>query len=105
MSIKGVLKEELENSERMKIRYEEALARLPKGSLIRKTINGHRYYYLQVRENGKVSFAYKGKTVDEAVVKQYQEAKVMRAKYRTLLSQTKKQIKFLKGVLRGQEAI
>ena len=105
MSIKGVLKEELGNSERMKIRYEEELARLPKGCLIRKTINGHEYYYLQVRENGKVSFVYKGKTVADAVIKKYREAKVMRAKYRTLLSKVKKQIAFLKGTLRGQESI
>ncbi|MBW2204476.1 MAG: hypothetical protein JRF52_10370, partial [Deltaproteobacteria bacterium] len=56
-------------------------------------------------ENGKVKFVYKGKRVSEALIEEYARAKEMRAKYRKLLSQLKKQIKFLKGALRGQESI
>jgi len=52
--IKSVLKEELANSLAMKRDYERELARLPKGSLVKKKIKGHEYYYLQVREKGKV---------------------------------------------------
>ena len=36
---------------------------------------------------------------------QYSKAKQLRAKYRKLLSQVKKQIKFLKGTLRGKEEL
>jgi hypothetical protein len=36
--IKGVLREELENSLRMKEDYERELVKLPRGSLIKKTI-------------------------------------------------------------------
>ena len=68
--IKGVLKEELENSLRMRRQYESALKKLPKKE-----------------------------------IEKYEEAKKLRAKYRNLLSQVKKQIKFLKGTLRGKEAI
>ncbi len=103
-AIKGVLKEELENSLHMKESYEKALAQLPKGSLVKKCIKGHDYYYLQVRDKEKVNFIYKGKISGEEILK-YGEAKKYRAKYRKLLSQVKKQIKFLRRSLRGKEAI
>lgn len=102
--IKGVLKEELENSIRMKSDYERELAKLPKGSLIKKKVKGHEYYYLLSREKGKVRFIYKGKAPDEEI-KKYKEAKEYRAKYRKLLSQVKKQIRFLRSTLRGKESI
>ncbi len=84
--IKSVLKEELDNSLTMKKDYERELARLPKGSLVKKKIKGHEYYYLQVRENGKVRFIYKGKLSDKEV-KGYKQTKEYRAKYRKLLSE------------------
>ena len=103
--IKGVLREELENSLRMKEDYERELAKLPEGSLIKKNIKGHEYYYLVLRKKGKVKFMYKGKTVSEAELRKYKEAKDYRAKYRKSLSQVKKQIKFLRSALRGKESI
>ncbi|MFH0838778.1 MAG: hypothetical protein V1893_01145 [Candidatus Omnitrophota bacterium] len=102
--IKGVLKEELENSQRMKNDYEKELAKLPKGSLIKKKVKGHEYYYLLLREKGKVKFIYKGKVSDEEI-KKYKEIKEYRAKYRKLLSQVKKQIRFLRSTLRGKESV
>ena len=105
MVIKSVLKEELANSLRMKKRYERELAKLPKGSLVKRNIKGHEYYYLVYRENGKLKSIYKGKSVQDKDVKKYQEAKNLRAKYRKALSQLKKQIRYLKGVLRGKEEI
>ncbi len=102
--IKGVLAEELENSLRMKREYEEALKRLPQGCLAKRKIRGHEYFYLVKRVNKKVKYVYKGR-VSEEEIKKYEEAKVMRAKYRKLLSQVKKQIRFLRGSLRGKEAV
>ncbi len=102
--IKGVLAEELENSLRMKKEYEEALRRLLQGCLAKRKIRGHDYFYLVKRVDNKVKYIYKGK-VSEEEIKKYEEAKVMRAKYRNLLSRVKKQIKFLKGALRGKEAV
>jgi hypothetical protein len=102
--IKGVLKEELGNSLRMKDDYEKELAKLPKGSLVKKMIKGHEYYYLVLRENGKVRFVYKGKVSEEEIAK-YREAKEYRARYRKLLSQVKKQIRFLRSALRGKESV
>lgn len=102
--IKAVLKEELSNSLRMKKGYDRELAKLPKGSLVKKNIKGHDYYYVLVRDKGKVRFNYKGK-VSEAELKKYQDAKTYRAKYRNLLSRVKKQIRFLQSSLRGKESI
>jgi hypothetical protein len=102
--IKGVLREELENSLHMKDDYEKLLAKLPKGSLVKKMIKGHEYYYLLRREEGRIKFIYKGKC-SEQEIKKYQEAKETRAKYRKLLSQAKKQIKFLRSALRGKESV
>jgi hypothetical protein len=102
--LKGVLKEELANSLGMQKNYERELAKLPQGSLVKKTIKGRNYYYLVSRKDGKVVFAYKGKVSDEEV-REYKKAKEYRAKYRKLLSEIKKQIKFLRSTLRGKEPV
>ena len=102
--IKNVLAEELQNSLRMKQEYEKALKRLPKGCLSIKEIKGHKYYYLVWREKGELKHLYKGKILQDEI-KKYDEAKKYRSKYRKLLSQVKKQIKFLKSSLRGKQAI
>ncbi|MEW6086767.1 MAG: hypothetical protein AB1498_00430 [bacterium] len=102
--IKGVLAEELENSLRMEKEYKKAIRQLPQGCLVEKKIRGHKYFYLVKRIDRKVKYIYKGK-VSEEEIKKYGESKLLRAKYRKLLSQVKKQIRFLRSSLRGKEAI
>lgn len=97
--INSILREELGESLRLKKRYEQELKKLPRGALICKTIKGHKYYYLAERVKGKVKYIYKGK-LPESEIKKYKEAKELRAKYRKLLSQVKKQIKFLRQSLK-----
>ncbi len=104
MAIKGILREELENSLKMKADYEKELSKLPVGSLARRKIKGQHYYYLIYRDNGKVKSVYKGK-VPENILQKYSEAKQYRAKYRHLLSRLKKEIRFIKGALRGKESV
>lgn len=102
--IKGVLKEELNNSIRMKKGYERELKKLPPGNIAIKKIRGGYYKYRVKREGRKVRFQYLGKASKEDWEKR-REAKGIRAKYKNLLSQVKKQIRYLKGALRGKEAI
>jgi hypothetical protein len=84
--------------------YERELKKLPKGSLVKKCIKGRDYYYLLMREAGKVKFVYKGKvSADE--IKKYAEVKALRARYRHLLSRVKKQVRFLRSSLRGKESV
>jgi len=101
--IKGVLSEELENSRRMLRRQGEALARLPKGSLVAKKIKGGVFHYLAMREDGRVRFHYKGK-LSAAEVAKYQEAKQLRKKYVGQVSKLKKQVKFLERALHERKA-
>lgn len=100
--IKGVLEEELQNSLRMMAEYEKALAALPRGVLVKKYVKGYQYYYLMMRERGKVRFEYKGK-LDGKEIKFFDEVKKDRAKYRKLLGDVKKQVAFLRRALRGRE--
>ena len=102
--IKGALAEELKNSLRMEKTYERALRRLPKGCLVARKIKGNEYYYLVRRESEKLRYIYKGK-ISSSEKRKYEEAKLLRAKYRRLLSQVRKQIRFLRSSLRGKEAI
>ena len=104
MSIKAVLREELDNSVRMQERYEQELSKLPKGSLVKRRIKGRDYYYLVYREDGKVRSVYRGKPDAKEIV-QYRAARDQRAKYRKLLSKARRQVRFLRGVLRGKEPI
>lgn len=102
--IKGVLKEELNNSKSMLKSFLKALKQLPRGSIIKKRRRARYYYYLQYREKGKVKQVYKGK-IGEKELKKYEETKILRKKYRHSISVLKKQIRYLKGVLRGKESI
>ena len=104
MFIKDMLNEELQNSLQIKQDSERALAELPRGSLVRKVIGGHPYFYLAHREGDKVEFDYLGKIPDEDV-RQYEDAKQSRARYRQRLSEVNKQIRFLQKVLREKQAI
>lgn len=96
--IKGVLAEELENSKRLLKQREEALARLPKGSLVAKKIKGGVFHYLAIREGEKVKFRYKGK-LPATEVEKYEEAKKLRKKYSGQVAKLKGQVKFLERAL------
>ncbi|MBF0330458.1 MAG: hypothetical protein HQL17_00870 [Candidatus Omnitrophica bacterium] len=102
--IKGVLAEELKNSVNMQKEYEHSLKSLPVGCLSRKVIGGRVYYYLVRREGKKVIYQYKG-VVSPEEIRRYQAAKQKRAQLRGLLSRVKKQVRYLKGALRGKEII
>src|SRR3989338_705237 len=102
--IKGVLKEELSNSLRMQKGYERELLKLPKGSLVKKKIKGHAYYYLISRKDKKVRFVYKGK-LSEVELQKFKEIKDRRAHYKKLLSQINRQVLFLRKSLRGKESV
>ncbi len=104
MIIKSLLREELENSLRMQKDYERELAKLPKGSLVRRMIKGREYFYLIYREDGQFRSLYRGKVSAEEIEK-YRHAKEFRAKYRNLLSQVKKQVRFMRSALRGKEPV
>lgn len=96
--IRGVLVEELENSRRLLKKYQQAVAALPKGSIREKKIGNQKFAYLAYRDGGRVKYEYKGKISPQEKAK-YDEAKAMRAKYRGLIAELKKQIVFIERAL------
>ena len=105
MAIKELLQEELANSLRMAKDYERASVRLPRGCLVKKAIAGRSYYYLAHREKDRVKFKYLGRHVEEKELAKYAEAKQLRAKYRRLLADVRKQVRFLRKALRAKQAV
>ena len=103
--IKGVLKEELENSIRIKKSYEKVLKSYPGGCLVQKEIKGHKYYYLAMREGKKVRFLYKGKKVSKEDMANLEKSKRLRQKYKFLIQRLNKRIKYLRKALRGKEDV
>lgn len=96
--IKGMLKEELENSLRIKKRFINALNEVPRGSLQNKNIKGHHYYYLNLREGAKVKSLYIGK-LSLKEFNAYKENDKKKRKYRQSIKELNQQIKYLKRVL------
>jgi len=52
--IQTVIVEEYERNQRMQKAYQEELLNFPRGSINKKRIKGHDYFYWVYRENGKV---------------------------------------------------
>lgn len=101
--IKDLLKEELDNSLRLKIDYREELKKHPGGSMIVKEIKGRNYYYLAYRDAKKVKFIYKGKKISRDDIEKLKESKNLRVKYKQLIQKLDKRVKYLRKALRGKE--
>lgn len=64
--LENALEEEYQRSLRVSRALEREVARLPKGSIRTKRINGHNYYYLQYRDGSHVRSKYvKASELDE----------------------------------------
>ena len=105
MAIKELLKEELGNSLRMERDYRRKLAKLPRGSVVKKMIGGRIYFYVAFREKDRVRFLYQGRKMAAKEIAKYREAKQFRVQYRRLLSEVRKQIKFLRKALHAKQAV
>jgi len=101
--IRGVLKEELQNSLDMQRRYREEIARV-KGCLIKKKIGRRYYYYNAKRQGSKVRFIYLG-PISPDIRKKHAEQRKMLLKFRKLLLQVNGQIRFIRRALRGKETV
>ena len=64
--IYNTLKEEKQRNLEMQKTYVQEIELLPKGSIMTKTVSGHKYYYLRYRQGDKIKNDYIGK--DEDVV-------------------------------------
>jgi len=94
--IYGVLKEEYDRMLEKKNDYEKKLNELPKGSLVKKQINGRSYDYLMFRENKKVITKYIKKENFDVV----QEQLDRRKKIKKSLKSINEDLKILEKVVR-----
>lgn len=97
--VHDVLVEDLEYSIEREKFFQEKYQELPAGCLAPKKINGHIYYYLARRENGKVKTEYLGKLSDEEI-EEYEKKIARRKKYKEAVKQIQKEIKYLRRLLR-----
>ena len=89
--LNGILKEELNRLINLKKNYENKLKKNQKGSLIKKIIKRHTYYYLNYRDNKKNVFKYLGKLNEDAIAKLEDSIKERR-KLQELFNQVKRDI-------------
>jgi len=52
--LQSILKENWEHYQNMKARIESRLKELPQGSILKRKLSGHDYYYLKVRKGNRV---------------------------------------------------
>lgn len=76
--LKGILRESKAYYLDVKKRIQKRLAKLPKGSIKKRSISGKRYYYIQVRKGKKIKHEYLGKGRPVQLIKQIKERKALR---------------------------
>lgn len=97
--LNGVLNEELDRLNKLKKNYEKQIAKLPKGSLIRKNVKGNIYYYLNYRQEKKKIFKYIGKLPRKELGNLLDKIEERR-KLEKLNKQVKKDIKKLEKMIK-----
>ena len=97
--LNSVLNEELDRLNKLKKNYEKQIAKLPKGSLIRKNIKGNIYYYLNYRQEKKKIFKYIGK-LSRKELENLLDKIEERRKLEKLNKQVKKDIKKLEKMIK-----
>ncbi|MBT3294491.1 MAG: substrate-binding domain-containing protein [Verrucomicrobia bacterium] len=98
MSFDNEITGALEALEGQKADWEQALAELLPGNLVKRVVKGHEYYYWVRRENGKVKTDYRGKLSDEEVA-WYTDLKQKRETFTKQIARADKAIRALKSVL------
>jgi len=82
--IYGVLEEEYDRMLEKKKDYEKKLSDLPKGSLVKKQINGRSYNYLMFREDKKVITKYIKKEDFDTVKEQLERRKKIKSSLKSI---------------------
>jgi len=90
--LNDILQEEKERLLELEKIYKSKIQQLPKGSLIKKNIKGHNYYYLNYRSYKKQVFKYIGK-LSEKEIKDLLTGIEERRKFEKFLRRVKKDIK------------
>ena len=76
--LKGILRDSVRYYQRLEKDLRRRLGRLSKGSVKRRRIKGHLYYYLQQRQGGRVIHRYLGRQEPSELIKKIQERRLLR---------------------------
>lgn len=76
--LKSILKDSLSYYQRLERALKRRLAKLPQGSVKRRRIRGHVYYYLQRRNGGKVVHQYLGRQKPVELLRKIQERRQLK---------------------------
>ena len=83
----------------MLTKYQETLAKLPKGTISEKQVKGNTYYYLKYREGKKIVSKYIGKEEIKALKQQIDKRRHIEIMIKSLLEEQKLAAKVLEGNL------
>lgn len=98
--LKNALEEEYQRSLRVTAALEREVAALPKGSIRKRTISGHEYYYLQWREGPRVKSRY----VKRDEVEELQRQLDLRKSHVEALKEQKESRRLIERALGGSPA-
>ena len=76
--LKSILKDSLSYYQRLERDLKRRLAKLPRGSVKRRMIRGHGYYYLQRRNGGRIVHQYLGRQKPAELLKGIQERRQLK---------------------------
>lgn len=97
--VKSVLQEELKRVKSLRKKYEEKLARLPPGYLLKRGSPGREYYYLSYRDGEKIKQDYLGK-LSKDEVRKYKEQMKLKKQIRQQIKEVKQNIRYLERLLK-----
>lgn len=83
----------------MLAKYQETLAKLPKGTISEKQVKGNTYYYLKYRDGKKIVSKYIGNKEIETLKQQIGKRRHIETMIKSLLEEQKLAAKILEGNL------
>lgn len=92
--LKGILKESLDYYLDLNQRLKARLKELPRGSVLKRRIGRHDYFYLKVRDGSKVRSQYLGKSRPADIEKAIKERRLLKQQ----LKEVERNMKLLTGI-------
>ncbi len=103
-TLRTALEAELQATEQLKQQYEQELAKLPPGTLVKKNIKGNTYYYRVMREGDKVYHRYLGKLTPYEV-KEASASKALRMEFKKRLQSINKELGVIEKLMKYEERL
>jgi hypothetical protein len=97
--LKGILKESLDYYLDLDNRLKARLKELPRGSILKRRIGRHEYFYLKVRDGRRVQSKYLGKKRPEDIEKAIKERRLLKQQ----LKEVERNVKLLARIMKRRK--